>query len=224
VTRKIALAATAALAVLMHTHPARAGSAEAAETAPEYRISSAETAQQLADRALACLKRGEDATNEQIKRSAYQEGFELGKRAVAKDDTNADAHFAVFANQGRLLLLDGGKNPFNLARVNRELDRTLELNPNHSDALAAKGGLYRQLPRLLGGNLDKAEDCLKRSIAINPDAVNARIELAETYRDKGEPELGTPLLQTAAQLAEQQQRFRDLSHARELLAEFQASR
>lgn len=32
----------------------------------------------------------------------------------------------------------------------RELNRTLELNPNHAEALAAKGGLYRELPWYLG--------------------------------------------------------------------------
>ena len=76
-------------------------------------------------------------------------------------------------------------NPFNLIKINKQLDRTLDLDPNHADALAAKGGLYRQLPRLLGGSLSKAEKCLIQAIAYDPNAIDARIELAETYREMG---------------------------------------
>jgi tetratricopeptide (TPR) repeat protein len=95
----------------------------------------------------------------------------------------------------------------------------LQLDPNHSDALAAKGGLYRQLPWLLGGSLEKAEGCLTRSIEINPNAVSARTELAATYRDMGEPERGVPLLEKAIQVAEHEGKYRQLAEAQALLRE-----
>jgi len=98
----------------------------------------------------------------------------------------------------------------------------LELNPNHADALTAKGGLYRQLPWVLGGSLSVAETCLTKAIALDPEAVSARIELAETYRDMGQPERGLPLLQTAASIAEQQGKKRQLSEARTLLRELKS--
>lgn len=179
-----------------------------------------EVAQELAARAIAALKRGEDAREEEVKIAAYREGLDLARRAAAADDSNADAHFAIFANLGRLMLLEGAApNPLNLLKVNRELERCLELNPNHSDALAAQGGMYRQLPWLLGGNLDKAEAALKRSIEIDPNAVGARIELALVYRDRGEPERGIALLEHAIVLAEQMNKQRQLGEARRLLEE-----
>lgn len=195
--------------------PARAQSAaQARETGP--------SAQELADRAIACLKRGEDATDRDEKLRLYREGLELGRRAVALDDANADAHFAVFANNGRIMLLEGASvNPVNLLRANAELERTLELNPDHYDALAARGGLYRQLPWVLGGNLDKAEATLRRAIDLNPNAVGARIELARTYCDKGDPERGKPLLETAAQIAEREGKQRQLLEARLLLQQLE---
>lgn len=166
------------------------------------------------------MKRGEDETSPSAKLGAYQEGMALAKRALAIDDENADAHFALFATEGRIMLLEGvTPNPVSLLKVHRELDRCLELNPNHSDALAAKGGLYRQLPWVLGGDLDKAETCLKRSIEIDPNAVGARIELARTYRDKGKAELCGPLLTKAAELAQRMNKQRQLGEARQLLAE-----
>ena len=139
------------------------------------------------------------------------------------DETNADARFAVFANNGRLLLLNGVvANPINLVNANAELEKALELDPNHTDALAARGGLYRQLPWLLGGNLDKAEADLTRSIQLNPGAVLARIELARTYLDKGEHAQVRPLLTEAIKLANEQERPRELAEARQLLAEIEA--
>lgn len=182
--------------------------------------SSSDEAQQLAERALACLQRGEDLADPAQKRAAYEEGLALARAAVQLDDGNADAHFAIFGNEGRLLLLDGATpNPVNLLKVNRELERALELNPNHADALAAKGGLYRQLPWVLGGSLRVAEDCLQRAIAIDPEAVGARIELAATYRDKGEPERSVPLLHKAVAIAEAQGKQRQAREARALLGE-----
>lgn len=183
---------------------------------------SREQSQALAVRALVCLQRGEDASNPDAKRTAYDEGLALARQAVELDDKNADAHFAVFGNEGRLMLLDGvTPNPISLLKVNRELERALELNPNHSDALAAKGGLYRQLPWALGGSLNLAEECLTKAIANDPNAVSARIELAATYRDMGHPDRGLPLLDKAMVIAEREGKQRQLAEARTLLAQLQ---
>ena len=177
----------------------------------------------LARSALDCLHRGEDLLTKESRLAAYREGLQFAERAVAADDSNASAHFARFANNGRIMLMEGQTpNPFNLLAVNRELDRVLELDPNYADALAARGGIYRQLPRLLGGSLDKAEADLTRAIALDPDAVGARIELAQTYRDMGHPERSAPLLSKAAQVAETKGKYRQLAEAHELLRELGA--
>jgi len=212
--RQVALGLTLLLSSIAG-HPAlvRAGAAPEAKR----------QAQTLAEQALNCLHRGEDATDQQHKLAAYEQGLDLAARAVALDDDNADAHFAIFGNKGRILLLEGvTPNPVSLLQVNRDLERTLQLNPNHADALVAKGGLYRQLPWVLGGSLSVAETCLTKAISIDPDAVSARIELAATYRDMGHPERGLPLLQTAASIAERQGKQRQLHEARDLLRQLQA--
>lgn len=191
----------------------------AEEGRPVVYLTNAPSADQLAKQALDCLKRGEDAENDSDRRAAYEEGLRYAKQALALNDNHADAHFAHFATNGRLLLLDGTTpNPFNLLEVNRELDRVLELKPDHPDALAAKGGIYRQLPRLLGGSDEKAEEFLKRSISLEPDdALGARLELAQLYRDQGAPERGVPLVQRAIAIAERDGRRRKKQEAGELL-------
>jgi len=177
-------------------------------------------AQALASQALERLVRGEDLNDKKAKMATYEEGLDLATRALALDEENADAHFAVFGNKGRILLLEGvGANPVSLLTVNRDLERALELNPNHADALTAKGGLYRQLPWVLGGSLTVAETCLTKAIQLDPEAVSARIELAETYREMGHPERSLPLLHDAATIAEQQGKKRQLGEARTLIRE-----
>ncbi|MCX8072725.1 MAG: TRAP transporter TatT component family protein [Candidatus Binatia bacterium] len=181
-----------------------------------------EKAKALAKRALALLKQAEDAADHQEKRRLYEEGLRLADAALSLDERNADAHFARFATRGRLLLLDGATpNPLNLMRLNRDLDRALELNPNHADALAAKGGLYRQLPRLLGGSEAKAEECLTKAIALEPEhAVGARVELAQLYFDRGEKERAVALLKTAIAIAERDGKVRQKNEAEALLERY----
>jgi len=165
-------------------------------------VAASKSAETLTQKALECLNRGEDAGDPQQRLAAYREGLGYAEAAVEADDESADAHFAVFANRGRIMFLEGViANPFNLYVINRELKRTLELNPDHADGLAAKGGMLRKLPRLLGGDLAEAAKYLERSIALDPSAVGARMELAEIYRDLGEPERGIPYLEKAAEMA-----------------------
>ena len=177
-----------------------------------------ETAGELARHALDCLRRGDDAEAREARVAAYGEGLAYARQAVAADDASADAHFALFANNGRLLLLEGATpNPVVVLEAKRELERALELNPNHANALAARGGLYRQLPWVLGGDLEKAEDCLRRAIALNPNAVGARIELAATYEDMGRARDGIPYLREALIVASRDHRVHEQAAAETML-------
>lgn len=177
-------------------------------------------AQGLAKQALDHVERAEQTDDAARKRSEYSAALELAHRVLAVDDQNADAHFVVFAAEGRLMLMNGvSVNPVTLYRASRELERTLEIDPNHARALTAKGGLYRQLPWALGGSLTKAEDLLTQAIELNPTSVSARIELAATYRDMGQPEKGVPLLERAVLLASLQGRNREIAEAEALIRE-----
>ncbi len=174
----------------------------------------------LAQRALDLLQVAEAAESKSEKIAAYKRCRDVAKRAVALDQSNADAHFAVFAAEGRLELLNGAvPNPVNLYRAQERLDHVLELDPGHSAGLAAKGGLYRQLPWMLGGDLEKAESFLKRAIELNPEAIGARIELAATYFDKGEREKCAPILDEARAIAEKQGKLFRLKQVARLRAE-----
>lgn len=148
------------------------------------------------------LENGEAAEKEAAKLEHYRRGLDLAKRAVEIDDSSANAHFAYFANWGRILQMDGWfKNAFHLPALLDRLDRTLELDPDHPDALASRAGLYLQLPGFLGGDEDKGEPMLRRAIALDPDMAGGRLELAkhcmETDREEEASELAVEALRIA---------------------------
>ncbi len=168
---------------------------------------------------LRLLEEGDASEDETVRLDRYTRGRALAEQAVARDPKSADAHFALFANWGRYMQVDGWlKNSFQLPALQRELDHALELDPDHADALASKGGLYLQLPGFLGGDDDKAEPLLRRSIELDEHAVGARLELADYYVQKGEREKARDLATTALRLAGEQGKPRFERRAKKLLS------
>ena len=167
-----------------------------------------------------CLELGEASDDDARKLDWYRRGKEFADTAVREDERSAEAHFALFANWGRWLQTDGWlRNSFHLPALRKELNRALELDPNHPDALAAEGGLYLQLPRFLGGDASKAEPLLVRAIALDPEAVGARLELADCYLRRERRDAARDLAAAALRLAITQGKTRYIRRADNLLQE-----
>jgi tetratricopeptide (TPR) repeat protein len=129
-----------------------------------------------------CLERGDVSEVQAEKLAWYSKGRTLAEAAVRQAEGSSDAHFALFANWGRIVLIEGVFwNARNLPKLRAHLDRALELEPDHPDALAAKGTLYFRLPPYLGGDATKAEALLLRSIRLDPNSPRKRLELADYY-------------------------------------------
>ncbi len=164
------------------------------------------------------LEEGEASENDGAKLALYARGKDLADQAVAADPQNAEAHFALFANWGRWLQTDGWfKNSYRLPALWTELNKTLELDPKHPDALAAKGGLFLELPRFLGGDAAKAQGYLEQAIKLDPDSVGARLELAECYLLEDRREDARPLVAAAKKIAVAQGKKRYIVKADALL-------
>lgn len=164
--------------------------------------------QDLIAGALQACHDGRIATDRATRAALYEKGQSLGEQAVAADEKSADAHFALFCNLGELMRIDGEmslSSVLGFRRMMKELNRSLELKPDHLDALSARGTLLVRLPAMLGGDPEKGEQLLRHVIQQEPDAVNARISLAKSYCKRGRHQDAVTLATEALTLAKAQQ-------------------
>jgi len=141
--------------------------------------------------------------------------------AVTADDGDALAHFALFCALGERMRLDGAGvgTLFTLRRARREIDRTLELAPDYSDALYGKGALLLHAPRLLGGDAAEGERLLRRALELDPDYFDARLDLARALADRGAHADARATATEALATAERRSNAADAAAARAFLAE-----
>jgi tetratricopeptide (TPR) repeat protein len=126
------------------------------------------------------------AKNDEEKLAAYDRGREFGKRAVELAPKNPEAHVWYGINTGRWGQTKGiMRSLFLLPTVREEVDATLALDPRNLRALALQGNVFFELPRVAGGDKDKAEATFRKAIEIDPHFTNARIDLARVLIVKG---------------------------------------
>ena len=162
-----------------------------------------ESASTLAASALRECEQGQVSTSKTERQRALERGQAIAERAVSSDDQSADAHFALFCNLGEQLRIDGERipSPFGFRRMMKELDRTLELRPDHHGAMASKGILLVRLPGFLGGDARRGEAMLEQVVHEDPTAISSRLTLAEIYRGRGERMAAVALAAQALQLS-----------------------
>jgi hypothetical protein len=183
------------------------------------------TAAELVASAMHECEAGQVAPTRDQRVAHFERGQGLAERAVTVDDESAAAHFAVFCNLGEMLRVDGEKitSIIGFRRLMRELDRTLELNPDHLDALSSKGVLLTRLPSLLGGDVDRGEQMLERVVREDPGCITARITLAELYAARGERTDAVALAAQARELARASGRADKIAKAESTLTQLKAS-
>lgn len=151
---------------------------------------------------------GRRAQERSARLAHFKKSQALAERAVALDDQLANAHFALFCSLGEQMRIDGESfsSVFGFRRMMKELDRTLELDADHLDALSSKGTFLIRLPALLGGDTRKGEEMLRLVIQRAPKAVNARLTLAKRYCARGDHEEALRLATEALEIARVEKR------------------
>jgi len=125
-------------------------------------------------------------TEPAARRNAYDEGANAAARALALDETSAEAHFLYAVNRGSAARL-GSVLAGNAAvrDVKYHVARAIALRADYAEALAFMGGLLAELPWPLGGTREEARGYLERAVAIDGNFTGARLALARLYmRDK----------------------------------------
>jgi tetratricopeptide (TPR) repeat protein len=135
--------------------------------------------------------------------SLYTVGRNYAERAIRADSLGADGHYALAMVLGRLSRTKGSKERVRYAKlIFDEASRAVALNPNHDGAHHVLGAWNAEVKRLsaiqrffakalFGGgfmsvaNWDDAVMHLERAVALNPEHIYHRLELAEVYTDLG---------------------------------------
>jgi tetratricopeptide (TPR) repeat protein len=136
--------------------------------------------------------------------SLYSIGRGYAERAIRADSTQADGHYALAMVLGRLSRTKGSKERVRYAKIIfDEASRAVEINPNHDNAHHVLGAWNAEVKRLSGiqrffakalfgggfmsrANWNDAVQHLEKAVAIHPEHIYHRLELAEVYADIGQ--------------------------------------
>lgn len=114
------------------------------------------------------------------KEALWEKGMEYGRRAVEVFPAGKEGHFYYMANMGALAREQGAlQSAWKFRKIRKELDRTLEIDPDYAPALVAKAQYLTEMPGLLGGSDEEAVRLYERVLRVDPDYGIARYYLAQ---------------------------------------------
>jgi tetratricopeptide (TPR) repeat protein len=183
---------------------------------------------------MALLDLGEqipDSVKSPERDSLYARAESLARRAVAADSSRAEGHFALSAAVGRASLTRGKQERIRRAEVIRDAARrAITIDSTHDGAYHVLGRWHAEIMRLSGlsrffaksflgagifreASWDSATANLEKAVALDPDRVYHRLELAEVYADRKRYEEARAQLAYANALPERE--LRDSVYKRE---------
>ena len=141
------------------------------------------------------LNLGDDiSTDVEKRRTTYEVGASISKRALELQDANAEAHYLYAANLGSAAQLKGlMASAVTIQDLKYHVKRALELHKDHAPSLHMMGMMLEELPWVMGGDSRAALGYLQRAVVVNPAYTHARLDLARAYlRRKNEASAATP--------------------------------
>jgi tetratricopeptide (TPR) repeat protein len=122
------------------------------------------------------------------KLAAYERGRELAQRAIELAPRSEDAHFFYLANTGRWGQTKGiMRSLFLVPTVRETIETLLALNGKSARTHGAAASFLFELPRLVGGDREKAEAHWKKAFELDPHYTAPRVEYARYLISAGRP-------------------------------------
>jgi tetratricopeptide (TPR) repeat protein len=136
------------------------------------------------------------AQSAQDKLLGYDRGRQAARRAIDQSPRNALAHLWYGVTTGRLGQTRGIFSSLSLLPVVKEEIRiVLELDPRLTPVYSLGGNLYYEVPRMLGGDLTKAEEMFRKGLEQDPHFTGLRLGLGKTLVRQGRVSEGRRELQ-----------------------------
>lgn len=132
-----------------------------------------------------------DAAGKTEKLPFFEKGMNAGRRAIAEQPNAVEGHFWLAANYGGYSEQKGAFKALTMVKkIRAEMETVLRLNDHYQDggAYLALGEMDRQLPRLIGGNLNRAIQRLEQGVKIAPGNLEMKLALAQAYQEAGRKE------------------------------------
>jgi tetratricopeptide (TPR) repeat protein len=123
--------------------------------------------------------------------SYFEKGINAGQRAVAAEPNAVEGHFWLGVNYGGYSDQKGVfKALATVGKIRSEMETVLKLNDRYQDggAYLALGEMDRQLPRIIGGNMNRAIQRLEQGVSVAPHNLEIKLALGQAYEEKGRKE------------------------------------
>lgn len=153
---------------------------------------------------------GKRQTSKGDERSYYRKGEDLARRAIKADPNHSEANFAMAISMGRIALIGSGDEKVKAVKeIKKYADRCIQLDPNNYKGYHVLGkwhfevsdlsSLERWLVKMTYGGLPPSsiEDAIvnyEKSKQLNPSFLLNYLELAKSYKRKGENNKAKTLL------------------------------
>jgi Tfp pilus assembly protein PilF len=129
---------------------------------------------------------GDHTKNSDEADEMFRTGIDAGKAAVKLQNDKPEGHFWLGANYGGEASQSTLASLASVQDIKAEMETVIKLDDKFQggSAYLGLGRLYLEAPKVLGGDVSKAMEYLKKGLEINPNNSLMKYYLAEAYADQ----------------------------------------
>ena len=118
--------------------------------------------------------------------SVWKKGRRYGERAMKANPEGKEGHFWYMSNLGSFVQIKGKiASLLNLGKIKKEMNRTLEIDPDYPPALVARAQLLTQVPGIFGRDEEEAMRLYRHAVEVDPTYYIAYYYMAELHVKNG---------------------------------------